>query len=190
MPAINSYMVPLGTKAAHFVLKDARTDELVSLEKNKSSIATVIVFICNHCPYVKHIQDTLVKVALDYQAKGIHFIAISSNDVEQYPADSFENMRIEAANHHYPFPYLYDPTQEVAKAYKAACTPDFFVFDKDLACVYRGCFDESTPGNNKAVTGECLIAVLDSLLLGQPVSSVQKPSIGCSIKWKQPEQDK
>lgn len=184
MVATPSTMLPLGSKAPDFTLVDTRTNKLVSLKESKSSLATVIMFLSNHCPYVKHVQSKLVELANLYQSKGICFIAISSNDVEKYPADSPEKMRLEAEQFHYSFPYLYDESQEVAKAYKAACTPDFYIFDKDLLCVYRGCLDESTPGNNKPVTGKHLQEALESILTGKPVNPDQKPSIGCNIKWK------
>ncbi|MCW8399171.1 thioredoxin family protein [Legionella sp. PATHC038] len=184
MVATASNMLPLGSKAPDFTLVDTRNDHLVSLAQIKSPIATVIMFLCNHCPYVKHIQTKIVELAETYQKKGIQFVAISSNDAEKYPADGPEKMRVEAENFHYSFPYLYDESQEVAKAYKAACTPDFYIFDKDMLCVYRGCLDESTPGNNKPVTGSHLQNALDNLLAGKPVSPEQKPSLGCNIKWK------
>ena len=185
MVATTSNMLPLGSKAPDFTLTDTRTDKLVSLQENKSSIATVIMFLSNHCPYVKHVQAKLVELAALYQPKGIQFIAISSNDIVKYPADAPEKMRLEAENFNYSFPYLYDETQEAAEAYTAACTPDFFIFDKDLLCVYRGCLDESTPGNNKPVTGAHLQGALDSILAGKSVSTEQKPSLGCNIKWKE-----
>lgn len=184
MVATPSNMLPLGSRASDFVLIDTRTNQLVSLEKMKSAIATVIMFLSNHCPYVKHVQAKIVELADTYQSQGIQFIAISSNDKEKYPADGPEKMKLEAEAFHYSFPYLYDETQEVAKAYKAACTPDFYIFDKDLLCVYRGCLDESTPGNNKPVTGSHLQNALENILAGQPVSAEQKPSLGCNIKWK------
>ncbi|MBS0359603.1 MAG: thioredoxin family protein [Proteobacteria bacterium] len=184
MPETASNMLPLGSKAKNFILKDTRSEQLVSLEEKRSNIATVIMFLSNHCPYVKHIQLKLVEIASLYQQKGIEFIAICSNDVEKYPDDSPEKMRIEAENFNYSFPYLYDETQEVAKSYLAACTPDFYIFDKDLLCVYRGCLDESTPGNKKPVTGAHLKNALDQILSGKPVTSDQKPSLGCNIKWK------
>jgi peroxiredoxin len=179
-----SNMLSLGTLAPDFSLPDTITGKQCSLQELKSEIATVIMFICNHCPFVKYIQRELVAVAKAYQAKGIHFIAISSNDAESYPADSPDNMRIEAQTHHYTFPYLYDETQDVAKAYQAACTPDFYVFDKDLKCVYRGRFDDATPGNHHPVTGKDLRQALNHLLAGKPIDPEQKPSIGCNIKWK------
>ena len=179
-----STMLPLGTKAPNFNLLDACSGKILSLDQLKSDNATVILFICNHCPYVKHIQDELVKTANRYQAKGIHFIAINSNDIESYPADSPENMRKNAETHHYAFPYLFDETQAIAKAYQAACTPDFYIFDRDLLCVYRGRFDDSTPGNGIPVTGKDLSAALDALLDNQSIDSNQQPSVGCNIKWK------
>ncbi|MDR3503969.1 MAG: thioredoxin family protein [Legionella sp.] len=184
MAATPSTMLPLGSKAPDFNLMDTRNNKMLSLQEGKSAIATVIMFLCNHCPYVKHVQPKLVELANLYQPKGISFIAISSNDVEKYPDDSPEKMQLEAQNAHYTFPYLYDESQDVAKAYKAACTPDFYVFDKDLLCVYRGCLDDSTPGNHKPLTGEHLQAALDCILAGKSVSAEQKPSIGCNIKWK------
>lgn len=179
-----STMIPLGTKAPAFRLLDTITHQYMSLQTLKSPIATVIMFICNHCPYVKHIQETLVKVAVLYQAKGISFIAISANDATAYPTDSPENMHIEAKNHRYPFPYLYDETQEVARAYQAACTPDFYIFDKNLLCVYRGRFDNATPGNDEPITGNDLCNALNHIFAGQSVTTDQKASIGCNIKWK------
>jgi len=179
-----SHMLPLGTLAPQFKLLDSRTGKLVSLEDAKSSIATVIMFICNHCPYVKHIQERLVEVAKTYQAKGVSFIAISSNDIKSYPEDSPDNMRKEALKYGYNFPYLYDETQQVAKACHAACTPDIFVYDSNLGCVYRGRFDDATPGNPNPVTGKDLCNALDNILSGKPINPHQKPSLGCSIKWK------
>lgn len=179
-----SNMLPLGTKAPAFRLLDTRTDNLVSLEEAKSPTATVIMFICNHCPYVKHIQSKLVDVAKAYQKRNISFIAINSNDALSYPSDSPDKMRLEAEKQHYSFPYLYDESQEVARAYHAACTPDFYVFDKDLSCVYRGRFDAATPGNNHPITGRDLCQALDNLLANQPIDPDQKASLGCNIKWK------
>lgn len=184
MAVTPSKMIRLGTKASNFKLMDTLTGKFVSLEELKSDIATVIMFICNHCPYVIHIQHELVEVAKKYQKKNVQFIAINSNDVQSYPADSPEKMRIESERNHYSFPYLFDETQEVAKAYQAACTPDFFVFDKNLLCVYRGRFDNSTPGNNNPVTGNELSQALDNILAGKPVDQDQKASLGCNIKWK------
>lgn len=179
-----SNMLPLGTPAPDFKLLDTRTGHEVCLDDLKSNIATVIMFLCNHCPFVKLIQKELVNTAQKYQAKGIHFIAISSNDVESYPQDGPSAMKEEAENHHYSFPYLYDDTQEVAKAYQAACTPDFYIFDKNLLCVYRGRFDDATPGNGQTVTGADLHEALNAILQGKSVNPDQKPSIGCNIKWR------
>ncbi len=184
MALTESRMVPLGTKAPDFTLPDVISGKELSLEDLKSDKATVIMFICNHCPYVKHIQKGLVELANDYIPKGISFIAINSNDVENYPEDSLEKMKEVAERLGYPFPYLFDETQEVAKAYGAECTPDFFVFDKDLRLVYRGQMDDSRPGNGVPVTGKDLRRVLDCILEGKEVPKDQKPSIGCNIKWK------
>jgi len=144
----------------------------------------LVMFICNHCPYVKHVQAGIVELAEDYTHKGISFIAINSNDVDNHPADSPQNMKLDARRLGYTFPYLFDESQEVARAYSAACTPDFYVFDEELLCVYRGQMDDSRPGNGKPVTGKHLRDALDNILSGEPVSEEQKPSIGCNIKWK------
>ena len=185
MASTPSNMIPLGTTAPNFSLHDTVSGEKKSLNELKSDIATVIMFICNHCPYVKHINSELVKVAKIYQSKGISFIAISSNDVVNYPEDSPEKMKETAATEGYTFPYLYDETQEIARAYDAACTPDFYIFDKELKLVYRGQFDDSRPKNDTPVTGADLRGALDAVLNGSPVIENQKPSIGCNIKWKQ-----
>lgn len=179
-----STMLPLGKKAPSFELPDTVSGEMIALENIKSSVATVIMFICNHCPYVKHIENKLVEVAKSYQEKGIVFIAINSNDVEKYPADNPANMQIEAEKLNFTFPYLFDATQDVARAYHAACTPDFYIFDHDLACVYRGRFDSATPRNNLPVTGKDLTNALDNLLAKKPIDANQYPSLGCNIKWK------
>jgi peroxiredoxin len=184
MAAIESTMIPLGTIAPDFRLLDTRTGQFVTLQETKSDIATVIMFICNHCPYVKHIQPQLVAMTNSYQQKGIQFIAISSNDVTTHPLDGPEHMKEEAEKNRYYFPYLYDESQVVAKDYQAACTPDFFIFDKQLRCVYRGRFDASTPGNNLPVTGSDLKNALDQILASQTVDPNQHASIGCNIKWK------
>ncbi|MCC5928106.1 MAG: thioredoxin family protein [Cyclobacteriaceae bacterium] len=179
-----STMMPLGTIAPPFNLPDTVSGKMLSLEDLKSDIATVVMFICNHCPYVKHINAELVKVANEYQAKGIAFVAISSNDVVNYPDDAPDKMTETAAQEAYPFPYLYDETQEVAKAYDAACTPDFFVFDKNLQCSYRGQFDDARPKTETPVTGKDLRHALDCLIEGKQVPVDQIPSLGCNIKWK------
>lgn len=184
MPAISSNMLPLGTIAPDFKIQDAVSGRLVHLQQIKSDIATVIMFICNHCPYVKHVQPELVRLANDYKPKGISFVAISSNDVDRYPADRPEQMRAVALENVYPFPYLYDENQEVATAYDAACTPDFYIVDKNMLLVYRGQLDDSRPGNGMPLSGKDIRNALDTLLKGEEVDIYQKPSIGCSIKWK------
>jgi peroxiredoxin len=180
-----STMLPLNTIAPDFQLLDTVTGQKKSLSTLKSETATVIMFICNHCPFVKHVQGELVGLAHDYQPKGIGFIAISSNDPGAYPEDSPQKMAAVAKELNYPFPYLFDETQEVAKSYQAACTPDFYVFDGKLRCVYRGQLDASRPGNAIPVTGKNLREALDTLLRGHPISPDQKPSMGCNIKWKE-----
>lgn len=184
MAATESNMMPLGTKAPNFNLADAISGKNKSLKELKSDKATVVMFICNHCPFVKHVQTGLVKLANDYLPKGISFVAISSNDVKNYPDDSPGRMKEVAKQFGYPFPYLYDESQDIARAYGAACTPDFYIFDKDLKCVYRGQMDDSRPSNDIPVTGKDIRAALDAILAGKSVSEDQKPSIGCNIKWK------
>ena len=179
-----SSMNPLGFHAPDFKLLDVISGKRLSLNKLLSEKATVIMFICNHCPFVKHVNEELVSLANDYMSKGVSFIAINSNDVDNYPEDSPDKMKEYAIRLGYPFPYLFDETQEVAKAYDAACTPDFYIFDKKGICVYRGQLDDSRPGNGKPVTGADMRSALDHLLSGKEVSKVQKPSIGCNIKWK------
>ncbi|CZG90455.1 AhpC/TSA family [Legionella pneumophila] len=179
-----SNMLPLGTVAPHFELLDVVSGSKVKLRETPRYVATVIMFICNHCPFVKHINNELTQLANDYIPQGIRFLAINSNNVESYPDDSPENMIQTAKVHQYPFPYLFDETQEVAKAYNAACTPDFFVFDSDLSLVYRGQLDDSRPGNGIPVTGNSIRQALDCLLNNKPLDFEQKPSIGCNIKWK------
>ena len=179
-----STMIPLGSEAPDFRLPDVVSGSELSLGDLKSDVATVLMFICNHCPYVKHLQDGLVEVADEYIPKGVSFIAINSNDVENYPDDSPEKMKKVAEKKGYSFPYLFDETQEVARAYDAACTPDFFVYDRGLKCVYRGQFDDSRPGNGKPVTGKDMRMALDSIIAGQTIGWEQIPSIGCNIKWK------
>jgi peroxiredoxin len=179
-----SNMVPLGTQAPDFTLPDTISGKTMGLEELKSERATVVMFICNHCPYVKHVQDQLVKLANDYIPQGAAFIAISSNDADGYPEDAPERMQEVALRLGFPFPYLYDESQEAAKAYRAACTPDFYIFDQDMKLVYRGQLDSSRPNSDVPVTGEDLRSALDNVLAGQPVDSHQVPSLGCNIKWK------
>ena len=184
MSVTPSTMLPLGTPAPDFQLLDVRSGKQMSLDNLKSDIATVIMFVCNHCPYVKLIQPKIVEMAKQYQKQGIQFIAISSNDVETYPQDGPDEMRKEADANDFSFPYLFDDRQEVAKAYQAACTPDFYVFNNKLLCVYRGRFDEATPGNGKPVTGQDLRLALDAVIQMKPVNGAQFPSHGCNIKWR------
>jgi peroxiredoxin len=179
-----SKMMELGTKAPDFNLLDTVTGKQRSLSELASKKATVIVFICNHCPYVHHVNTKLVEVAKAYQKKGLSFVAISSNDVVTYPQDGPKQMKEVAKNEDYPFPYLFDETQEVARNYGAECTPDFFVFDEDLRCAYRGRFDETRPKQGTA-TGKDLSAALEALLAGTQPDQKQLPSMGCGIKWKE-----
>jgi len=179
-----SNMLPLGTEAPKFELLNTVDDSIVSLEKFKGNNGTVIMFICNHCPFVKHVNAELSQLAKDYVSKGVNCIAISSNDVTSYPEDAPDKMKQNALDNDFIFPYLYDETQEVAKDYDAACTPDFYVFDNDLKLAYRGQLDNSRPGNGIPVSGEDLRQALDYMLHGKSISEVQKPSIGCNIKWK------
>jgi thiol-disulfide isomerase/thioredoxin len=183
MAATPSTMLPLGTVAPGFSLPniDGRTVALDDVAKGKPF---VVMFICNHCPFVKHVRDELARLGREYQPRGVAFVAISSNDAQKYPDDGPHKMREEAAAAGYSFPYLYDESQAVAKAYRAACTPDFYVFGPDRRLAYRGQLDDSRPKNAVPVTGRDLRAALDALLAGTPVSQDQRPSIGCNIKWK------
>jgi peroxiredoxin len=176
-----SNMLPLGTTAPNFSLLNPQTGTFDDFSALRGTIGTVVMFICNHCPYVIHIEQGIKDLAKNYLAKGISFIAISSNNIETHPLDAPEKM----AEKNYPFPYLYDGTQAVAKAYNAACTPDIYLFDQNNVLVYRGQFDSARPKNEIPVTGEDLASALDSLLAGTPVSTDQKPSIGCNIKWRE-----
>jgi thiol-disulfide isomerase/thioredoxin len=186
MTATQSNMMPLGTSAPDFDLPDTITGKRLSLNELKGEKGTVVMFICNHCPYVIHIKDELIAIAEQYTHQGIRFIAISANDIVNYPQDAPDKMQQLMVEWGQPFAaYLYDETQEVAKVYKAACTPDIFLFDANLACVYRGRLDGSTPKNNIPLTGEDLRAALDNLLSGTPINVDQVPSIGCNIKWKE-----
>lgn len=180
-----SAMLPLGTAAPDFTLPDMVSGRGLNLAQLRGTSATVVMFICNHCPYVKHIQSELLRLAADYQPRGVGLMAISSNDATRYPEDGPEEMAQLARQLAYTFPYLYDETQDVARAYDAACTPDFYVFDAQLRCVYRGRLDDSTPGNGKPLSGADLRAALDAVLANRPVASDQFPSYGCSIKFKQ-----
>ncbi|MCX7114299.1 MAG: thioredoxin family protein [Gammaproteobacteria bacterium] len=180
-----SSMLALGTQAPRFCLNAVQDNQAVTLNERGDFIATVIMFICNHCPYVKHVNTSIIALANDYLTKKVQFIAINSNDASQYPDDSPEHMKQVALDLSYPFPYLYDETQDVAKAYQATCTPDFYVFNKNLDLVYRGQLDDSRPGNQIHTTGASIRTALDALLHNQPIPAEQKASLGCNIKWKQ-----
>jgi len=179
-----SNMIPLETQAPDFNLFDTVSQSNLSLQQLKGESGTVIMFICNHCPFVIHINSQIVKIANEYLKKGIAFIAISSNDAVNYPQDGPDKMKLLAKNESFPFPYLYDEFQDVAKAYDAACTPDLYVFDATLKLKYRGQLDDSRPGNNLPVTGKDLKHALNCLIENKANKSLQKPSIGCNIKWK------
>lgn len=179
-----SNMLPLGTEAPQFNLLDTVSGEHISLSDCKGEIGTVIMFICNHCPFVIHVNPEISRMAKEFTDKGISFIGISSNDVIGYPQDRPELMTIKAIEASYSFPYLYDKTQEVAKAYDAACTPDFYLFDKSLSLTYRGQLDDSRPGNNIPLSGHHLRLAINNLLEKKKPIKDQKPSIGCNIKWK------
>lgn len=180
---LSTHRLPLGSAAPEFTLPDV-FGHPVSLSSFKTSKAVIVMFICNHCPFVKHIRREISDLAKDYQTKGVAVVGINSNDAETHPEDSPEKMREEARRLDYTFPYLHDSTQEVAKAYGAACTPEFFVLDGDRHLVYHGQFDDSRPGNDKPVTGHDLKRAINAVLAGKPVPEPQKQSLGCNIKWK------
>ena len=177
-------MLPLGTAAPDFSLPDAVTGRTVSLSDFKGQRGLLLAFICNHCPFVKHVRQELARLERDYTPRGVAMAAINANDVDSHPDDSPAKMAEEARQAGYRFPYLFDETQAVARAYRAACTPDFFLFDAQRRLIYRGQLDDSRPGNGVPVTGKDLRAALDALLAGAPMSPDQKPSLGCNIKWK------
>ncbi len=179
-----SNMLPLGTKAPDFKLVDTTDHNTKSLNELKGTTGTLVLFICNHCPFVIHVSAQLSQLAKDYISKGINCIAISSNDIDHYPQDGPELMQQNAIENDYIFPYLYDDTQRIAKAYDAACTPDFFLFNADLNLVYTGQLDDSRPGNDIPVTGKDLRAAIEGLTKNTPINPNQKPSMGCNIKWK------
>lgn len=184
MAATESKMMELGTQAPYFNLFDTISRNMLSIYDIKSEKATVVMFICNHCPYVQHVMNTVLNIAREYSKMGIAFVAISSNDIVNYPLDHPDIMEIVGKMAAFPFPYLFDENQTVAKAYDAACTPDFFVFNGNLKLAYRGRLDESRPKNDIKSDGKDLKKALDSILEGNPVSEIQYPSIGCNIKWK------
>ncbi|HUT30946.1 MAG TPA: thioredoxin family protein [Sedimentisphaerales bacterium] len=183
MVMTSSTMLELGTRAPHFQLPNMK-GKVVSLDDFKHAPALLVIFMCNHCPYVKHVLPAMVEIIKRYQSKGLAVVGISSNDVDNFPEDSPEMMAEVAQKTGFTFDYLYDETQAVAKAYRAACTPDFFLFDADRKLVYRGQMDDSRPGNKIPVTGADLCLALDAVLDRKPVTPDQKPSIGCNIKWK------
>lgn len=177
--------IPLGSKAPDFRLRNTLNDQMLSLQDIRGTKGTLVMFICNHCPYVKHINRELVRLCNDYHVTGFGVVAISSNDAEAYPQDGPKEMRLSAIENRYPFPYLYDPTQEVAKAYDAACTPDFYLFDAELKLVYHGQLDSSRPGNKIPVNGTDLRQAIDRILSNNSPLKNQIPSMGCNIKWKE-----
>ncbi len=185
MPVTPSNMLPLGTVAPDFLLPDAVSGRTLGLADVRGESGTLLMFICNHCPFVVHIQKGLHDLGRDYADSGIGIAAVSANDVETHPQDSPAHMQDFAVQNGFAFPYLYDESQEVARRYSAACTPDFFLFDAAMKCVYRGRFDESRPGSDVPVTGRDLREAMDALLAGQPVGQNQQPSMGCNIKWKE-----
>lgn len=179
-----STMVALGTPAPSFGLPDAVSGQVVTLDSLKDHPSLLVMFICNHCPFVKHVRDELARLGRDYQPKGLAIVAINANDVANYPDDSPDKMKEESRAAGYVFPYLFDETQDVAKAYHAACTPDFFLYDRNRKLVYRGQLDDSRPNSGIPVTGKDLRAAIDATIAGKPVNANQMPSMGCNIKWK------
>lgn len=185
MARTESAMTALGTTAPPFQLEEVTTGERLSLERVRGEHGLLVMFICRHCPFVMHVERELAAIGKDFAGKGVGIVGISSNDAETYPDDAPAGLKVQAAKIDFTFPYLYDETQEVARAYGATCTPDFFLFDKDLKLVYRGQLDDSRPSIPVPVTGRDLRAALNALIAGKPISADQKPSIGCNIKWKQ-----
>lgn len=183
--AAESNMMPLGTEAPDFNLPDVVSGKNYTLDDVRGEYGLVVMFICAHCPYVKNIEEDLAAIIGQYANSKLGFVAISANDADAYPEDAPEGLKKQAEELEFTFPYLYDESQEVAKAYQAACTPDFYLFDEELKCVYRGRFDASTPGNPEPVTGDNLIEAIERHLEDEPVIDPQYPSIGCSIKWKE-----
>lgn len=179
-----SNMLPLGTKAPDFYLKDTNSNYFYSYDELKGSKGTLIIFMCNHCPFVLHVLDEIIMINNDYRVQGLSVVAISSNDAEQYPQDAPDKMTEFAYQKRISFPYLYDQTQEVAKAYQAACTPDFYLFDTRDRLVYRGQLDDSRPGNGIPLSGNDLRNAIDGLIYNRKINPIQKPSIGCNIKWQ------
>lgn len=184
MARTNSNMIPLGSKAKDFKLYDTVSQSTVSFNEINGAVGTIILFICNHCPYVIHINPILIKISKKYKNLGVNTIAISSNDIDKYPEDSPLKMNKHAKANKYNFPYLYDETQEIAKIYDAACTPDIYLYNSNNLLVYRGQIDDSRPGNNEPLTGGDLIHAIECLINNVENTKIQKPSIGCNIKWK------
>ena len=182
--AVQSTMLPLGTHAPDFSLSDVVSGDSVSLSEFVNKKALLVIFMCRHCPYVKHVQQEIAKIGSDYKGKDIGIVAISSNDPAAYPEDAPESLAQQAKELGFEFPYCFDEIQQVGKTYHAACTPDFFLFDQNQKLVYRGQMDDSRPGNSEPIDGHDLRAAIEAVLIGSPVSKDQKPSIGCSIKWK------
>jgi peroxiredoxin len=179
-----SAMIELGTEAPAFALEDVVTTRHISIDQVRGERGLLVMFICRHCPFVKHVEKELAALGTEFPNKGVGVVAISSNDADCYSEDSPPALRMQAGELGFTFPYLFDETQEVAHAYNATCTPDFFLFDKDLKLTYRGQLDDSRPGNGVPVTGKDLRGALNALLAGQPISAEQRPSLGCSIKWR------
>ncbi len=184
MARTESAMLALGTAAPDFALTDVVTGKPVTTQAVTGAKGLLVTFICRHCPFVKHLEKALAQLGRDYAGKGVGIVAISSNDAKNFPDDAPESLAQQARDLGFTFPYLYDETQDVARAYDAACTPDFFLFDSGLKLIYRGQFDDSRPGNGIPVTGRDLRGAMDALLTGQPINAEQRPSIGCNIKWK------
>jgi peroxiredoxin len=185
MAATSSNMMPLGTEAPDFNLLDVVSGQYKTLEDVRDEYGLVVMFLCAHCPYVQNIEEEISVVAQQYMKQKIGFVAISSNDIVAYPGDAPEGLKKQAEEFDFSFPYLFDETQEVAKAYQAACTPDFYLFDEDMKCVYRGRFDSSTPGNAEPVSGDDLVQAMELHLDDEPPIEQQMPSMGCNIKWKE-----
>jgi len=184
MSLTESSMMPIGAIAPSFYLPNVMNGKSQSLVELRGAKGTVVMFICVHCPYVIHVQDEIAAIAKKYQDHGVEFLAISSNDIKNYPQDAPQYMKSQAKQVGFDFPYLYDESQEIAKAYGAECTPDFFLFDENDHCAYRGRLDDSTPGNGHPVTGSDLRSALDALVAGDEIGEIQYPSMGCNIKWK------
>lgn len=184
MPSTSSSMLALGTSAPAFSLPDVVSGRTISLDQFTGMRGLLVMFLCSHCPFVKHVETELARIGHEYAVQGLGIVGIGSNDADTYPEDSPEGLRAQAQRHRFTFHYLYDETQQVAQAYRAACTPDFFLFDADMKLVYRGQLDASRPGNNVPVDGRDLRAAIDAVIAGEPVPQEQRPSVGCGIKWK------